>query len=137
MNTAVQTSTSSQTKAKTITGWVLGLLPCAMMVFSATMKFLQPEKMKFAENWIKSGYPINTAVPIGIAEIACVILYLIPKTRYFGGVMMAAYLGGAVATHVRLNDIAFLGAVSFGIIAWVGLWLRDPRFRQLAPFAND
>src|SRR5689334_3253932 len=125
METAATHALSSQTKAKTITGWVLGIIPCAMMVLSAAFKLAQPGE--FAKNWTTSGYPMSTAVPIGIAELACVILYLIPKTRYFGGVMMAAYLGGAVATHVRVGEIAFLGAVSFGILAWLGLWLRDPR----------
>lgn len=135
MDSAVQTASSTQTKAKTITGWVLGALPCAVMVFSAAMKLVQPGT--FANDWTtKGGYPLNTAVPIGIAELTCVILYLIPKTRYFGGVMAAAYLGGAVATHVRASETNWVVAVAFGFMMWIGLWLRDARFRELAPLAK-
>lgn len=129
-----RTEAVDQSKAKTITGWVLGLLPCLLLIFSAVMKIVQPQG--FAENWTKSGYPMNTAVPIGIAEIACAVLYLIPKTRYFGAIMMAGYLGGAVATHVRAGEPQFVVPILVGVVAWIGLWLRDPRFRELAPLVK-
>ena len=76
-------------------------------------------------------------MPIGVIELAMFVLYLVPKTRYLGGMLMLAYLGGAVATHVHADDGKFFVPVIIGVVAWLGLYLRDRKLRALVPFASD
>ena len=80
------------------------------------------------------GYPANLVLPIGIAELICVILFVIPRSSILGAILLTGYLGGATATKVRLEDPWFLFSVVIGAIAWGGLYLRDERLRALIPF---
>jgi len=110
---------------------VISALPILMMLFSAALKFARsPEVIEAFSG--KFGYPPGTIVPIGIAEITCVVLYAIPQTAVLGAVLMSAYLGGAVATHARVGD-PFVAPALLGILAWLGLYLRDDRVRALLP----
>jgi hypothetical protein len=79
------------------------------------------------------GYPASLIVPIGLLELICVVLYVIPRTAVLGAVLSTGYLGGAIATHVRVSDPAFVGALILGILVWAGLYLREPRLRLLLP----
>jgi hypothetical protein len=117
-----------------ITGWVLSGLLGAVFLPSAFFKIAQPPG--FAEGWIKN-YPVGAARPLGLIELLTFVLYLVPKTRYLGGLLMLAYLGGAVATHVHAEDGKFFVAILVGILAWVGLWLRDERLRALVPVVRS
>jgi hypothetical protein len=83
----------------------------------------------------KFGYPANTLVIIGILELTCALLYAFPPTAILGAGLVTAYLGGAVATHVRVGD-PFIAPIFLGILVWLGLYLRDPRVRALAPFSK-
>ena len=67
-----------------------------------------------------------------LAEVICVVLYAIRETSVLGAILIAAYLGGAVATHVRVSE-PFFAPIVLGVLAWVGLYLREPRLRDLAP----
>jgi uncharacterized membrane protein YphA (DoxX/SURF4 family) len=88
---------------------------------------------EFTEQFVdKFGYPADLALAIGVIEISCAVIYLIPQTAVLGAVLLTGYLGGAVATHVRVHD-NFLGAVIGGVLVWLGLYLRDPRIRALLP----
>jgi hypothetical protein len=80
----------------------------------------------------KFGYSEDSLLGIGILELTCVLVYAVPRTTFLGSVLMTAYLGGAVATHVRVSD-AFVIPVVLGVLVWVGLYLREPRLRALAP----
>ena len=82
------------------------------------------------------GYPVGTVTPIGLIEAACVILYAIPQTSVLGAILITGYLGGAVATHVRVGDVWFAPFV-LGVLAWLGLFLRDARIRSLIPLVNN
>lgn len=121
-------------KWQRVTGWVLSGILTIVFVPSALFKLAQPEG--FIEEWSKT-YPASTAVPIGVIELLTFALYLIPKTRYLGGMLMLAYLGGAVATHVHANDGKFFVPVIVGVVAWLGLYLRDRKLRALVPLASD
>ena len=81
------------------------------------------------------GYPVSLAAGIGALELACVAVYLVPRTSLLGAVLLTGYLGGAIATHVRVED-PFFTHVAFPIyvaaLIWVGLLLRDARVRALA-----
>jgi hypothetical protein len=112
-------------------GWIASALPVLMLLMSAGMKFAKgPEVM---EGMAKFGYPESTILGIGIAEVACTVLYVIPRTSVFGAILLTGYLGGATATHVRVGDPAFISAVITGVLVWLGLYLRDPRVRALVP----
>jgi hypothetical protein len=79
------------------------------------------------------GWPAHHMRLICVIEVICGILYLIPATSVLGAILLTGYLGGAVATHVRVNDKLWFIAVIFGILIWLGLYLRDTRLRQLVP----
>jgi len=83
------------------------------------------------ESTLQLGYPESAIVSIGIILLACTILYLIPRSAILGAVLLTGYLGGAVATHVRMTGPWFniFFPVIFGCFVWGGLWLRDPRLQ--------
>ncbi|WP_165245636.1 DoxX family protein [Paludisphaera soli] len=120
-------------KWQRITGWILSAILAVAFVPSAYFKIAQPPG--FLENWSKT-YPVESALPIGVVELVVFVLYLIPKTRYLGGLLLLAYLGGAVATHVQAKDGLFFVPVLIGVIAWLGLYFRDRRLRALVPLAD-
>src|SRR5580765_6960613 len=100
-------SIPNQHKALTWTGRVIAVLAGLIFVFSGSMKLVNPQGFK--EQWVdKLGYPAEAAFAIGIVEIGCVVLYLIPQTTVLGAVLLTGYLGGAIATHVRIQE-NFLG----------------------------
>ena len=113
-----------------VTGWVLSAILAFVFLPSAFFKIAQPTG--FLEGWTKS-YPAGAALPLGIIELTLFVLYLVPRTRYLGGLLMLAYLGGAVATHLHAEDGNFPVPVLVGIIAWLGLFLRDRKLRALVP----
>jgi hypothetical protein len=116
------------------TGWVLSCLPLLAFLPSAVFKLVQPGE--FLAEWSKS-YPSATARPIGIVELSCVALYFVPATRVLGAILLTGYLGGAIATHVRAGEAIFVVPLLIGIVLWGGLFLRDPRLRQLLPTTKE
>ncbi len=115
-------------------GWVITLLPAALLVFSATMKFLQPGTMR--DDFEKSGWPGQYLVVLGVVELTSTLIYLFPRTAVLGATLLTGYLGGAVATHARLADPKFAIPVLVGVLVWLGLFLRDPRIRALTPWRS-
>jgi len=120
-----------QPKAMTISGWILTALLSLLLLFSATMKFVNPPDMskQFVEHL---GYPAHLALPIGVVEVACLVIFLIPRTAALGAILLTGYLGGATATHLRVGD-PFFAPVIIGMAVWLALFLRDPRIRALIP----
>lgn len=127
--TAPHTSPPVSTKALWA-GRILSAIPVLMLSFSAAMKFAQGREV--VEGMAKFGYPQGVIVTLGIVELACVVLYVIPQTSVLGAILMVAYLGGATATHVRVSD-TFIFPILLGVVAWLGLYLREPRLRELVP----
>jgi uncharacterized membrane protein YphA (DoxX/SURF4 family) len=113
-----------------IAGWVLGVLPCLMLCFSAFMKFAKPPQA--VEGLAKFGFEAGILTPLGVVELVCTVLYLVPRTAVLGAVLLTGYLGGATATHVRVSD-PFWIPILLGVLLWLGLYLRDPRVRALLP----
>jgi hypothetical protein len=135
MTTSATSNLAPAPAWKLWTGRVLSAIPALMMMLSATMKLVQPAQ--FLADWVgKFGYPEGAARPIGVVELTCVVLYLVPRTRVLGAILVTGYLGGAVATHVRLGEPAFVAPVLLGIIAWGGLFLRDERLQELLPLVK-
>jgi hypothetical protein len=83
------------------------------------------------------GYAGRLATPFGVVEIMCAVVYIIPQTAVLGAILIAAYFGGAVATMVRLGDRGFFMPGLIAGLAWLGLWLRDPRLRELTPLRRS
>jgi hypothetical protein len=112
--------------------YVLSALPALLMVFSASMKLTHSPQV--VDQFVgKFGYPESSLTGIGLLEIACVVVYVIPRTAVLGAILMAGYLGGAVATHVRIGDPSFVMPALLGVFAWAGVYLRDDRLRALLP----
>lgn len=118
-------------KAARVSGWILTILPAALLNFSGLMKLAKPAEV--VEEFSRLGYSESVIVPIGIVEIACALLYLVPRTAVLGAILITGYLGGATATHVRVGDPTFFMPPLVGVIAWLGILLRDPRLRLLVP----
>ena len=118
-------------KAMLWTGRVISAIPVLMMgVLGAVMFFAAPEKA--VENTTKYGYPASVVKPMIAVQLVCVVLYAIPQTAVLGAILLTGWLGGAVATHVRAAE-PFWFAVLFGVLVWLGLFLRDSRVRALVP----
>ena len=122
-------------KAARWAGWVCTVLPVFAMVMSAGMKFAKPPEVvkAFVEQF---GYIESSLLVIGAVELLCAFLYVIPQTSVLGAVLCTGYLGGAIATHVRIGD-NFIPPLVLGIMLWAGLWLRDPRLRALIPLRQS
>jgi len=116
------------------TGWVLSLLPLLVLLSSAWVRATH-HASAVAEIVTSYGYPESAIVAIVTAECALVVLYLVPQTSVLAAILMTGYLGGAVATHLRIGDTARAAIpLVAGILAWGGLYLRDRRIRELIPF---
>lgn len=123
-----------QKKWMTIVGWILTALIGLGLTFSAVMKLTFPPELD--REWIaKLGLPRELATPIGVLEIACVAIFLLPRTAVLGAVLLTGYLGGAILTHVRIGD-AFISPVIAGVLVWLALYLRDPRVRAMLPLRS-
>ena len=115
-------------------GRALSALGVLFLTFDATMKLL---RLPMAiDGTTELGYPASVVFPLGIVQVVCLILYLLPRTSVFGALLWTGYLGGAIATHVRLGNPLFthvLFPVYVALLLWGGLWLRDARLRALLP----
>ena len=127
---SLETPIQSVGKAAYWGGWAMSVLPSLLLFFSAGMKISQSAAV--VEGFPKMGYPANLALGIGIVELACTILYLIPQTSVLGCILLTGYLGGATATHLRIEE-PYYAPVIIGVILWGGLFLRDPKIRALIP----
>ena len=117
-------------KKQRLAGWVLSWLVAAFLILgSATGKFTDWEGK--AEMFAKLGWSEDVMFTIGVVEVAIAVLFLIPRTAFLAAILLAAYLGGAVATHVRVSD-PFFFPIIVGVVAWVALGLREPAVFQLA-----
>lgn len=120
---------------KRLTVWggrALTALPILMMLVSALMKLTRnPQAL---EQFVGTfGYAERALPGIAVLELVCVALYAIPQTAVLGAVLLTGYLGGAVATHVRVADPGFVVPLLLGLSAWAGIFLREERLRALLP----
>ena len=119
------------------TGRVLsGLFVLFMLAASIAPKFLMAD-MVAEQSMTPLGWPAKYLLLIGLIELACVVLYVIPRTSLFGSVLMTGLLGGAIATNLRVENPLFshtLFGVYLGLFMWGGLWLRNASLRAVFPF---
>jgi hypothetical protein len=116
-------------------GRVLSGLAVLFMMFDAGIKLL--ERPEAVQGTTQLGYPESVVFGLGVVQLVCLIVYLVPRTSVLGAVLWTGYLGGAIATHVRLGNPLFSHVLFPTYVAaflWVGLWLRDERLRAVLPF---
>jgi hypothetical protein len=123
--------TQGTSKGLVWTGRILSGLLVALLLLSASYGFMKPEESR--KGFIAMGYPDSVATPVTIAMIVSVLLYAIPQTSVLGAILLTGYLGGAVATHVRLTQSIFVIPIVVAIVAWLGIYLRDARLRAILP----
>ncbi len=123
--------TTSGSNAMIWIGRVISAIIVLGLTMSAVFKFVQPADVP--KEFTRLGWPVNLAVALGITELTCAILYAIPQTAVLGAILATGYLGGAIATHVRIEE-QFIPPLVMGVLAWVGLYLRVPRLRALIPW---
>jgi hypothetical protein len=104
-----------------------------LFAFTSAFGLLKPEVAK--QGFVHYGYPEGTFWRIILVEIACAIVYAIPRTSILGAILLTGYLGGAVSTHVRASEPFFLPLI-VGVVVWLGLYLRDQRLRALVPLRS-
>jgi hypothetical protein len=112
------------------TGWVVTILPSLLLIFSAITKLIQAPFV--IEGMTKGGWNPNVIVPLGITELVSTILYLIPQTSMLGAILLTGYMGGAIATHLHMNE-SFVFQALIGVLIWLGLYLRCGRLRAILP----
>jgi hypothetical protein len=111
-------------------GRVISALVSLLFLFSGVMKLVGGPQV--AEGFAHLGLPESMRVPLGILEIACVAVYLIPATAVIGAILLAGYVGGTIVTSWRVGDPVYL-QIALGLLLWLGLYLREPRLRPLIP----
>jgi hypothetical protein len=127
------TQTTTTPKWMLWTGRVISALPALMLLMGGVMSFNMPDENK--AEMAKMGWSASMAPSLGVVILVTVLLYIIPQTAVLGAILLTGYLGGAVATHVRVEDWSKMPiAIVVGVLVWLGLWFRDARVRSLAPF---
>lgn len=117
-------------------GRMLVALSALFLLLDAVVHWIVPSPVVEALN--RLGYPLALSPTLAIIEVICLVVYLIPWTAPLGAILLTGYLGGAVATHLRVRDPIFdtIFPVLFGALVWAGLYLRDQRLRALIPFTK-
>ncbi len=119
---------------RTWTARIVMAVPVLFLLFDATIKLVKIQAVTDAMAAL--GYPDGLARVFGVLLLLLVVLYLIPRTSVLGALLLTGYLGGAVATHVRVEHPVFshtLFPVYVALLLWGGLWLRSEQLRKLIP----
>jgi hypothetical protein len=126
----MQTGTPLVSKKRLWAGYILSAIPALMLLFSAGLKFAKPPSV--VQTMTVLGWGEEWVFALGVLEVACVAVFVVPRTAVLGAILVAAYLGGATATQVRVGEPWFF-PVLLGVLAWAGLYLREPRLHALLP----
>ena len=118
-------------------GWSISGLTAAFMLFDAGAKFAKP--VQVIDAFARTGWPMRLSSTLGAILLTCTVLYLVPQTSVLGAILLTGYLGGAVATNLRIGNplpTHTLFPVYFGVLIWIGLWVRDPRLGPVFPLLS-
>jgi len=132
------TSRAEQSAWMKRVGWAISALMVVFLLLDSAGKIMLEQHVVAATKAI--GYPVECIRTLGLICLGCTILYAIPRTAILGAILLTAYLGGAVASKVRIEDPLFssvLFGVYFGVLIWGGLYLRNQRLRRLMPLVRD
>jgi DoxX-like family len=124
-------------KPASLLGRILSGLVIVFLLFDGAIKLVPWPVVTETMDNMGYGSSESLARSLGIITIVCTVLYSIPPTSILGAILVTGYLGGAIASHVRIGSPLFshtLFGVYLGLMLWGGLWLRDPNLRSLIPF---
>ena len=118
-------------------GRILSALAVLFMLMDGVTHLIKPAPV--AETFNRLGFPLSLSVELGIIELICVVVYAIPRTSILGAILLTGYLGGAVATHVRVSDPLFdtIFPIFIGGLVWGGLYFLEQRLRALVPLKTQ
>ena len=119
------------------TGRVLSGFITAFLIFDAVIHILKPAPV--VEAFAKLHYPLSLAIPLGVIELICILLYVVPRTSILGAMLLTGYLGGAIAIQLTTSNSLFgeiLFPVYVALLLWGGIYLRDERLRSLVPLRS-
>jgi|SRR5246127_3256740 len=128
-------STNTVSKAALWTGRVMSALPVLLILLGSVMKLMKHPSV--LEGFARAGLSERLIVPVGLIELVCVVVYLVPQTSVLGAILMTGLLGGATITTLRIGDPTYPMPVILGMLAWGGLYLRDVRLRALIPLRKE
>ncbi len=115
-------------------GRIFSAIPALTLLFGGAVKLLKlPSVM---QGFAQYGSPANSVPVVGILEVACTVVYLIPRTAVLGAILMTGLLGGAIASNFRINNPAFIAPLILGVLVWGGIYFRDPQLRALIPLRH-
>ena len=129
---------NTASKTRLWTSYLMSGLVILFMLMDSIMKFVQPPEV--IEGTLALGFANHHLPVLGILGLISTLLYALPRTSVLGAILLTAYFGGAVATHLRLNNPLLthtLFTVYFGILIWGGLWLRNSKLRELMPLRQS
>src|SRR5437763_1212053 len=117
-------------------GRVISLAPVFICLWSANWKLTR--NVWYVREWQRFGWPLGEISGVAIIQIVCVLLYLIPQTAILGAVLLTGYLGGAIASYVRIGEpYPMLVPLTTCLFAWAGLYLREERLWALLPIRRS
>ena len=125
-------TTTTPSKATLWISRIMSGLVILFMLADSIFKFIQP--VEVVQGTIDLGWAAHHIAVIGALGLLSIVLYAIPRTAVLGAILLTGYFGGAIATHLRLDNPLFshiLFPVYLAILAWGGLWLRDERLRKI------
>ena len=117
------------------TGRVMSVLAVLPVLMGSVMKLMKLPPV--IEGFARAGAPERLIIPVGLIELICCVVYLIPRTSVLGAILMTGLLGGATITNLRIGDPTYPVPVVLGMLAWGGLWIRDLRLRALLPLLKS
>jgi hypothetical protein len=133
------TQTAPVSKKSLWTGRIMSGLVIAFLAVDVVIKFLKPAPAPVVETFAHVGWPLSLAPVLGIILLVSTALYVIPISSVLGAILLTGYLGGAIATHLRVGDPLFshvLFPTYLGALLWGGLYLREERLRALIPLRS-
>jgi hypothetical protein len=132
----VEAKAAADSKKMIWAGRIISGIMVLFMLMDGVMKLIKPEAV--VKGTMELGFPENTIVGIGIVLLISTVLYLIPRTAVLGAILLTGYLGGAIASQVRVSAVLFnlIFPFLFGVLIWLGLFLRDSRVRELIPLRS-
>lgn len=126
-----------RTKTSLWAGRIMSGIAILFLFVDALGKLLRLDPV--VKGSVELGFPESTVFGIGVVLLVCVLFYVVPRTSILGAVLLTGYLGGAIATHVRVGNPIFthtLFPIYVAVLIWGGLYLRDPRMRAMVPWAR-
>jgi len=127
----LQTPTARMSKGVLWTSRLLRAVPVLLVLLGSVMKLMKSASV--IQGFAHAGLSERLVMPVGLIELTCVIVYLVPATSVLGAILLSALLGGATVTTLRIGDPTYPIPILLGMMAWGGLYLRDRRLRALIP----